>query len=183
MKLFTLSGLAFALALFMTACGGGETEQPAQQQTAVDDGVRTIVIIGNDDMKFVVESPAEGLVTGGAVGSLTLLEAIQVAPGEEIRITLKTRSNLPPQVMAHNFVLVELGTDVDAFQRASLAARDNEFIAPDFEDQVLVATRMLSGGQEQTITFTAPETPGEYDYLCTFPGHFAAGMVGKLIVQ
>ena len=47
--------------------------------------------------------------------------------------------------------------------------------------KILVATAMIGGGEETEVTFTAPE-PGEYPFLCTFPGHFGI-MNGKLIVE
>ncbi len=182
MKQLFISSILLALMFAFVACGGGETAEQATEE-AVDDGVRTIEIIGTDDMKFVVREAADGLVTGGQAGQYILLEGIEAAPGEEIRIRLTTISNLPPTAMSHNLALVELGTDVDAFARASITARDNEYIAPDFEDRVIVTTAMLGNGETDTITFTVPDETGEYDYICTFPGHFAGGMVGKLIVQ
>lgn len=181
MKKYLFSSIILALMLGLAACGGEEAAEIVEE--AVDDGVRTIEIIGTDDMKFVVSEPAEGLRTGSQVGQYILLEAIEAAPGEEIRIRLTTISNLPPVAMAHNLAVVDLGTDVDAFARASITARDNAYIAPAFEDQVIVTTAMLGDGESDTIRFTVPETLGEYDYLCTFPGHFAGGMVGKLIVE
>lgn len=189
-SLFNLIFVALFFA-FVGCGGGGDTadttteESSTQESTTAEssDDVRTINIIGVDDMKFVVEEEAEGLVTGDAVGDYILLEAIEVAPGEEIQVTLTTVSNLPPTAMSHNFALIEMGTDVEAFSQASLTASDNEYISPDFEDQVIVATDMLGDGETDTITFTAPEETGEYDYLCTFPGHFTGGMYGKLIVQ
>lgn len=44
-----------------------------------------------------------------------------------------------------------------------------------------VGTRLLNGGERETITVNLPA--GEYTYLCTVPGHAEAGMVGKLTVQ
>jgi azurin len=76
-----------------------------------------------------------------------------------------------------------LGTDTDGFARASITARDNGYISPDYADQVIAHTAMLGAGQTDTITFTVPSEPGEYDYICSFPGHYAGGMFGKLIVQ
>ena len=182
MKSNVIKLIFIALVFAVAACGGEEaTEQQAEE--AVDDGVRTIEIIGTDDMKFVVEEAAEGLVTGGQAGQYILLEGIEAEPGEEIRIRLTTVSNLPPTAMSHNLAIVALGTDTDAFARASITARDNEYIAPDFEDQVIATTAMLGDGETDTITFTVPEETGEYDYVCTFPGHFAGGMVGVLYVQ
>ncbi len=185
MKKLLINSLLFAFVFAFAACGGEEAPErtEAEDQAVVDDGVRTIEIIGTDDMKFVVREEAEGLVTGGAAGQYILLEAIEAAPGEELRIVLTTISSMPPTAMSHNLAIVDLGTDVDDFARQSINARDNEYIAPEYEDQVIVTTAMLGNGETDTITFTVPEQTGEYDYVCTFPGHFAAGMVGKLIVQ
>lgn len=182
MKSYLIKLIFVALVFAVAACGGEETTEEAAEE-AVDDGVRTIEIIGTDDMKFVVSEAAEGLVTGGQAGQYVLLEGIEAEPGEQLRIRLTTVSNLPPTAMSHNLALVDLGTDIDAFARASITARDNEYIAPDFEDQVIVTTAMLGDGESDTITFTVPDEPGEYDYVCTFPGHFAGGMVGVLYVQ
>ncbi len=182
MKKLLFGSLIFAMMFAFTSCNGEETPETTEEEV-VDDGVRTIEIIGNDDMKFVVREAEEGLITGGQAGEFVLLEGIEASPGEELRIRLTTISNLPPSAMSHNLALVDLGTDVDAFARASITARDNEYIAPDFEDQVIVTTRMLGDGETDTITFTVPDTPGEYDYVCTFPGHFAGGMVGVLYVE
>lgn len=185
MKKVLINSFLLLFVVAFAACGGGETAEqaPAEEEAVVDDGVRTINIIGTDDLKFAVEEEAEGLVTEGRTGQFLILEAIEAEPGEELRINLRTISNMPPTAMSHNLALVDLGTDVDAFARESLAARDNDYISPNFEDNVIVATAMLGDGESDTITFTVPEEPGEYDYICTFPGHFAGGMVGKLIVQ
>ncbi|HLR89844.1 MAG TPA: plastocyanin/azurin family copper-binding protein [Balneolaceae bacterium] len=187
MKKYLFSSIIIALALSFTACGGGETaDQAATQQepeVETNDGVRHIEIIGTDDMKFAVRSEANGLVTGGVTGQNFILESIVVEPGEEIRITLTTISNLPPAAMSHNFVLLEQGADADAFARASLVASDNEYIAPSLEDQVIIHTSMLGNGESDTITFTAPEETGEHTFLCSFPGHYAGGMIGTLVVE
>src|SRR5690625_7731707 len=96
-----------------------------------------------DDMKFAVRSEANGLVTGGVTGQNFILESIVVEPGEEIRITLTTISNLPLAAMSHNFVLLEQGADADAFARASLVASDHDDIAPALDDAVHIHTTTL----------------------------------------
>lgn len=45
-----------------------------------------------------------------------------------------------------------------------------------------VSTRTIRSGQTDTIEFTAL-TPGTYTFICSVPGHAAAGMVGNLIVE
>jgi len=47
--------------------------------------------------------------------------------------------------------------------------------------KILHATRLVDPGQQAKLGFTAPETPGDYGYVCTFPGHWRR-MVGTLAV-
>jgi uncharacterized cupredoxin-like copper-binding protein len=51
------------------------------------------------------------------------------------------------------------------------------------EDEVNVYWKIEVGpnGEEDT-TFTAPDEAGEYQLVCSTPGHYMAGMVGKIIV-
>ena len=130
----------------------------------IEQDVRTIEVIGNDQMKFDVTE-------------------ITAKPGEKIRIRLTTVSKLSKQVMAHNIVVLKSDTDAGAFANASAMARDNEYIAPDFEDQIIAATELAGGGETVTVTFTVPEEPGKYPYVCSFPGHFYGGMKGVLTVK
>jgi azurin len=48
--------------------------------------------------------------------------------------------------------------------------------------KIIAQTKLLGPGETDTIDFTAPAQPGEYPFLCTFPGHFAL-MKGKLVVK
>ena len=36
---------------------------------------------------------------------------------------------------------------------------------------VLAAIKIVNPGQAESVKFTVPKEPGEYPYLCTFPGH------------
>jgi azurin len=40
---------------------------------------------------------------------------------------------------------------------------------------------MLEAGKSETLSVMAPEAEGTYQYVCTFPGHWAI-MKGELIV-
>ncbi len=80
-----------------------------------------------------------------------------------------------PDAMDHNLMLVEPG----AAARVAAAALKMEVTGdgvkkqwrPDI-DGILFASKLLSHGQSQAIEFTAPAIAGDYDYLCTFPGHW-----------
>ncbi|HCY59001.1 MAG TPA: hypothetical protein DHU78_09145, partial [Opitutae bacterium] len=33
------------------------------------------------------------------------------------------------------------------------------------------ASKLLNSGEEEVINFKSPAKPGDYPYVCTFPGH------------
>lgn len=125
---------------------------------------RVIEVTGTDNMKFDVST-------------------IDAQPGETIKVVLKTISNIPKQAMAHNIVFLYADVDMKAFVNASAKAADNQYIAPELEDQVLATTDLAGGGETVDVTFTVPQAPGDYEYVCSFPGHFYGGMKGVLTVK
>jgi len=56
----------------------------------------------------------------------------------------------------------------------------NDYIPKDTQD-VIVHTKIIGGGETTTIEFDAPAV-GTYDFICSFPAHFAM-MNGKFIVE
>jgi azurin len=127
-------------------------------------GPRTIEIAAADDMKY----------------DKTTIEA---KPGEQIRIRLTPKGTMPKIAMSHNVVVLKLGTDAAAFVAAGVSARPTDFIAPEKKAQVIAATPLAGNGESVEITFKVPTAPGRYPYVCTFPGHFVAGMKGTLVVK
>lgn len=123
------------------------------------ESVRTIVINSDDQMKFD-------------------LSEIKVKAGEKIKLTLNHTGKLPKNAMGHNFVLLTKGTDITTFSQAAMNAKDNEYIPA---SGVLAHTKLIGGGESTTVEFTAP-AKGTYDYICSFPGHYAM-MKGKFIVE
>ena len=125
---------------------------------------RTIEIKGTDDMKFSVTS-------------------ITAKPGEQLRIVLTTVGSMPKMVMAHNWILLKLGADEAAFINASALARQTDFIAPAQKANVIASTKLAGAGEKVEVTFTVPKEAGKYPFVCSFPGHWAAGMKGVLTVK
>lgn len=105
---------------------------------------------------------------------------ITVSAGQTVVLTLNHTGKQPITAMGHNFVLLTQGTDMATFATAAMAAKDNNYIPTD-EAGVIAHTKVLGGGESDTITFTAP-AKGTYDFLCSFPGHYSI-MKGKFIVQ
>lgn len=108
---------------------------------------------------------------------------ITAQPGQTIQVKLTTESQLPKSAMAHNFVLLKQDVNGQAVAQACAKASDNEYIAPEMEKNMIAYTGMAGDGQTVTVTFVVPEATGEYEYICTFPGHYVSGMKGTLIVQ
>ena len=131
---------------------------------AAEDPVRTIDIIATDDMKYSINS-------------------ITAEPGEEIRIRLLAKGVIPKVAMAHNVVVVELDTDIDTLLKEGAPFRESEFIPPSMANKVIAKTALAGPGERVQVTFTVPDTPGAYPFLCTFAGHYQAGMKGTLIVE
>lgn len=106
---------------------------------------------------------------------------LKVKAGAKIKLTLTHSGKLAKAAMGHNFVLLKQGTDVAAFGSKAAQARDNEYIPKSEEANIIAHTKLVGGGESTTIEFTAPKK-GTYEYICSFPGHYAL-MKGKLIVQ
>ena len=176
MKYLTILAF-FASVLFLGSCSG---EQPGSDSLEIE-------LYGIDQMKYVVKEKADYLRTGTEylVNDETyyLLTGINAAPGRQIDLELTTISQIPPSAMSHNWLLLDPEADPETFSLESGSARDNNYIAPDMQDMVLAQTGMVGGGKSATVSFSAPDSTGEYDYVCTFPGHFTGGMKGVLYVE
>lgn len=108
------------------------------------------------------------------------MDEIKVEAGQTVVLTLVHTGKMPKASMGHNWVLLTQGTDINKFGSAASKFADNDYIPEDTE-QVIAATELIGGGQETTVEFTAPEA-GTYDFICSFPGHYAM-MKGKFIVE
>jgi len=88
--------------------------------------------------------------------------------------------------MPHNLVFVTPGSrqavaeSVQTMKPDHLDKQGRQYV-PAKDKRVLEATHLLEPGQKETIKMTAPRKEGEYEFVCTFPGHWMM-MAGKLIV-
>ena len=107
---------------------------------------------------------------------------ITVKVGQPLTITLTNNGSLPKAAMAHDLIILRPGTDASAYVEASSKHAAEDYRAPDMADKVLRATKLLGPGESDTITFT-PKAAGTFEYVCTFPAHYAAGMKGTITVE
>jgi putative membrane-bound dehydrogenase-like protein len=94
------------------------------------------------------------------------IKEITVKAGKKIKLTFDNTD-----VMPHNLLVVKPGT-ADAIMNAAIAMGAAGFekgFIPAGND-VLYHTKLLDGGKEETLEFTLP-SPGDYPYVCSFPGH------------
>ncbi|MDN5202542.1 azurin [Fulvivirgaceae bacterium BMA10] len=135
-----------------------QTEQPSSE--AAENSLIKLVINSNDQMRYDQEE-------------------LRVKAGATVELTLNHTGELAKEVMGHNLVILKPGTDITAFAQKAIAAKDTEYIPEG--DEIIIHTKLIGGGESTTITFTAPAA-GTYDFICTFPGHYAL-MKGKFIVE
>jgi azurin len=123
-----------------------QTTMPADWNGAVD---QTVTVQGVDGLKFD-------------------LPAIDVKAGARVKLDFSNVSD-----MLHNLVVVRPGTATkvgEAALRLGLDGAKLDYVPR--TDDVLYYTSVLEPQKSETIYFVAPTTPGEYTYVCTFPGHY-----------
>lgn len=104
---------------------------------------------------------------------------ISLKAGQKVTLILEN-----PDGMPHNLLIIKPGTfdkvgaAADALLRNPKAA-EMQYV-PNMSE-VLFATKLLASGESDTIEFTVPSTPGDYPFICTFPGHWR-GMNGIMRV-
>ncbi|WP_298495616.1 azurin [uncultured Algibacter sp.] len=167
MKVIKIIGIAL-FSLFLIACGGKEEkkkegfsyEKKPEVSSKDESNPNDVVITSNDAMQFNKKE-------------------IKVQAGKKVKITLKHIGKMDKNVMGHNFVLLKQGVDLVKFGNKAATARANNYI-PEGDD-VIAHTKLIGGGETAVIEFEAPEV-GTYQFLCSFPGHYAL-MKGKFIVE
>lgn len=112
------------------------------------------------------------------------VKEFKVKAGSKVKLVFKHVGKLPKTSMGHNVVILKKG--LKAVQSGSLFMRGgspaNDYVPESQKQNVVAHTKLIGGGEQDTIEFTAPVEAGIYEYLCTFPGHFAI-MNGKMIVE
>ena len=126
-------------------------------------------------LRQVLDSLDIRIVTVRAVPYLMRYDKVHlvVQAGQPMQITLENSD-----AMSHNLVIVQPGALAEIGVVASQMLEDSEnwngrAYVPN-SDKVLFASRLVRSKETDTMTFVAPETIGEYPYVCTFPGHWVS---------
>ncbi len=156
----------FIIFAAVNACVLGKGSVSSEEANPKDEKVdQTVTITADDKMMYGATS-------------------FEVKAGTKVKVVLKNVGMIPKIAMGHNFVLLKKGETAFGFGPSVVVnggTHDNGFIPPKDKEKILAYTKMLGPGETDSVIFSAPET-GEYEYLCTFPGHFAL-MRGKMTVK
>lgn len=162
-----MRALALALLLPLAACGGSDDASSSHSTAGTASGATTLPVPDG------AEAPVEnGTVTIRPAGEeMRYAETLFTVPaGSEVRLVLQNTAR--GAAMQHNVVILRPGADVNAFGIAAASASRTDYVPADRMDQVVAHTPMAAPGETVEVVFTAPTEPGDYVYLCTFPGHY-----------
>jgi azurin len=154
----------------LVSCGGKEDkkkegfsyEKQSDTSEKSESNPNDIVITSNDAMQYNKKE-------------------IRVKAGKMVKITLKHIGKMDKNVMGHNFVLLKQGVNLTSFGNKAATAGATEYIPVDSQNDIIAHTKLIGGGETAIIEFDAPEV-GEYEFLCSFPGHYGM-MKGVFIVE
>lgn len=141
--------------------------------TTCDDGFEHSRPVGNSsDTTGAAPAATSVMVEANNSSQAFKTTSITVSAGAEVTLTFKHVGTS----MSHNFVLLlddskesevrKIGTNVDNLNAS---------------DAVIIASSIITAGNETQVSFTAPATAGTYTYICTITGH--QNMKGSLIVE
>ncbi|MDQ2664734.1 MAG: plastocyanin/azurin family copper-binding protein [Gemmatimonadota bacterium] len=133
-----------------------QTTMPASWNGKAD---QTVAVQGVDGLKYSIA-------------------AFDVKAGSRVRLDFANVSD-----MLHNVVIAKPGTATrvaDAALKLGLDGTRLHYVPR--SDDVLFNTALLEPRKSESIYFEAPSAPGDYVFLCTFPGH-SATMQGVMRVR
>lgn len=156
------------------SCGHSEsrkTSNEATKGTAPVGESQIVTALGEQEVNIELKAGDDMLFN---------VQEIKVQAGQNITLIFSHIGKSHKNTMGHNFVLLQSGVDPAQFAKTASQFQERDFIPVD-TSQIIVHTKLLSGGESDTLHFQAP-AKGYYPFLCSFPGHVAS-MKGKFIVD
>ena len=109
------------------------------------------------------------------------LKQFEVRAGQPVKLEF-----VNPDAISHNLVIIRPGTEEAVGLEVNRMIADPKQIEigqyiPE-TDAILFHTEMVPPNSSETLRFIAPKEPGNYPYICTFPGHWTI-MKGVMVVK
>jgi azurin len=114
------------------------------------------------------KKPDNTFIIGTKPGLKFDTELLTVKQGAKVKLTLRNDDD-----MLHNLVITKPGSGDkvgEAAVKLGLNGERMHFIPPSSE--VLYHTILLRPQETDTIYFVAPDKPGNYTFICSYPGHY-----------
>ena len=122
--------------------------------------------------------PVEISIPGKTVIRLTAVPArmafdktsITITAGSEIALLFENTDGMP-----HNVVIIKPGSSEKVGHAAEAMAAQKDGYEKSFVPkmpEVLFATPLVNSGKNFRLGFKAPDKPGDYPFICSFPGHW-----------
>ncbi len=143
------------LSLLLAACGRGTAaEGPLlSQMEDMSQAAEILTVVMNDNYYDVENSNIDNPPVW------------TVPAGQPIAVTLENMGNA-----RHNWVIIKQGSEITP-----------QMDEDEKEADALFNSGKISGGDRETVAFTAPEV-GEYLVICSVAGHYP-NMQGRLVVE
>tara|TARA_B100000963_G_scaffold184843_1_gene160668 strand:+ start:2552 stop:3025 length:474 start_codon:yes stop_codon:yes gene_type:complete len=142
--------VSFLLIISLTNCSFNKNNESHERKINKNSNKDFIIINSYDNMFFDKKE-------------------LNIKANEEINLILNHNGKMKKEIMGHNFVILKKDIDVDNFARKAFMSKKTDYIPK--TNETIAYTKLIGGGQSDTITFTIKET-GKYNYICSFPGHY-----------
>lgn len=173
---YTLNRLPEGEKLAITAQNRVNVAAPQHEHGMRHEAAKTSVNKSNAaDSKHNTKQPAawtkgpdRSIVIGTRPGLKFDVEMITVKAGSKVKLLFNNNDD-----MLHNLVITRPGAADNVGEAATKLGLNGEKsgFVPSMPD-VLFHTSLLGPTKKETIYFTVPAQPGDYQYVCTYPGHY-----------
>lgn len=95
------------------------------------------------------------------------ISEFKVVAGQPVKITFRN-----PDAMPHNVVVTNPGKGQEVGMLAGTMADGFKKNYVPASNEILASTKLIAKGEVAVIKFIAPKQKGDYDFICSFPGHW-----------
>lgn len=167
--------------LFLAACQNNTTEESNEEE--MGGAAQETTEPAQEKEEMANEEPQEVSLELKTIGeTMNTMEyepnRLEVPAGAKVNLTLVNEASA--EAMIHNAVFIERGKQMEVIEAGMEAGKDGGYL-DESHPAIIAATELAYPGETKTLTFTAPDEPGTYQYICTYPGH--TSMKGILIVK
>ncbi len=144
-----------------------------------------VAVVFSGSLPTYAEEVAEVTLTADKVQFIYDVTAFTVKAGQKVKLKLINPADSVTR-QPHNVLIVKPGKKDVVGMAANAGLTDPEFMttkqAVPESDDILFHSKLIQPGEEDVLEFEAPSEPGEYPYMCTYPGHWML-MNGVMTVE